>query len=413
MTGAGRVTANGRSYEVPRQPVVGVCIDGCDPAYLEAAAGVMPELARLAADGARGTARTAVPSFTNPNNASIATGAPPAVHGIPGNYYYDRESGEEVMMNDPRWLRCPTVLSAFAGAGAEVAVVTAKDKLLAFLSRGLPGRCVRLSVENAGEATLEANGLEDVAGLVGGPAPGIYDPEASVYCLEAGACLLERGGPLVTYLSTTDYVQHRYAPEEPEALAFHARLDAVLGRLHRAGAVVAVTADHGMNAKTRPDGSPKVEYLESLLKEEGVPGARVILPITDPYVVHHGALGSYATVYVEPESLERAARVLRGVPGVEAVHTREEAAGLYQLPPDRIGDLVVLADGGTVLGRTPDWHDLSHVREGLRSHGGLHEATVPFVVNRPLRAETAEALERGELRNYDLFDVLCNGVGES
>ena len=411
MTGAGRVTANGRSYEVPRQPVVGVCIDGCDPAYLEAAAHVMPELARLAADGVRGTARTAVPSFTNPNNASIATGAPPAVHGIPGNYYYDRESGEEVMMNDPRWLRCPTVLSAFAQAGAEVAVVTAKDKLLAFLSRGLPGRCVRLSVEKAAEATQEANGLEDVAGLVGGPAPGIYDPEASVYCLEAGACLLERGGPLVTYLSTTDYVQHRYAPEEPEALAFHARLDAVLGRLHRAGAVVAVTADHGMNAKTRPDGSPKVEYLESLLREEGVPDARVILPITDPYVVHHGALGSYATVYVEPESLERAARVLRGVPGVEAVHTREEAAGLYQLPPDRIGDLVVLADGGTVLGRTPDWHDLSHVREGLRSHGGLHEATVPFVVNRPLRAETTEALERGELRNYDLFDVLCNGVG--
>ena len=411
MTGADRITANGRSYRMPRQPVVGVCIDGCDPAYLEAAAHVMPELARLAADGVRGTARTAVPSFTNPNNASIATGAPPAVHGIPGNYYYDRESGEEVMMNDPRWLRCPTVLSAFAGAGAEVAVVTAKDKLLAFLSRGLPGRCVRLSVEKAGEATLEANGLEDVAGLVGGPAPGIYDPEASVYCLEAGACLLERGGPLVTYLSTTDYVQHRYAPEDPEALAFHARLDAVLGRLHRAGAVVAVTADHGMNAKTRPDGSPKVEYLESLLRQEGVAGARVILPITDPYVVHHGALGSYATVYVEPESLERAARVLRGVPGVEAVHTREEAAGLYELPPDRIGDLVVLADGGTVLGRTPEWHDLSHVSEGLRSHGGLHEATVPFVVNRPLRGETAEALERGELRNYDLFQVLCNGVG--
>ena len=413
MTAAGRITVNGRSYGVPRQPVVGVCIDGCDPAYLEAAAGVMPELARLAASGARGTARTAVPSFTNPNNASIATGAPPAVHGIPGNFYYDRESGEEVMMNDPRWLRCPTVLSAFAGAGAEVAVVTAKDKLLAFLSRGLPAHSVRPSVEKAGEATLEANGLEDVAGLVGGPAPGIYDPEASVYCLEAGACLLERGGPLVTYLSTTDYVQHRFAPEDPEALAFHARLDAVLGRLHRSGAVVAVTADHGMNAKTRPDGSPKVEYLESLLREEGVPGARVILPITVPYVVHHGALGSYATVYVEPGSQERAARVLRGVPGVEAVHTRDEAAGLYELPPDRIGDLVVLADGGTVLGRTPDWHDLSHVSEGLRSHGGLHEATVPFVVNRPLRGETAEALDRGELRNYDLFHVLCNGVRES
>ena len=413
MSAAGRITVNGRSYGVPRQPVVGVCIDGCDPAYLEAAAHVMPELARLAANGARGTARTVVPSFTNPNNASIATGAPPAVHGIPGNFYYDRESGEEVMMNDPRWLRCPTVLSAFSGAGAEVAVVTAKDKLLAFLSRGLPAHCVRLSVEKAGEATLERNGLEDVSGLVGGPAPGIYDPEASVYCLEAGACLLERGGPLVTYLSTTDYVQHRFAPEDPEALAFHARLDAVLGRLHRAGAVVAVTADHGMNAKTRPDGAPKVEYLESLLRVEGVPGARVILPITDPYVVHHGALGSYATVYVEPGSLERAARVLGGVPGVEAVHTREEAAGLYALPPDRIGDLVVLADGDTVLGRTPDWHDLSHVSEGLRSHGGLHEATVPFVVNRPLRGETAAALERGELRNYDLFHVLCNGVRES
>ena len=214
------------------------------------------------------------------------------------------------------------------------------------------------------------------------------------------------------YLSTTDFVQHKYAPGSTEANAFYARLDRYLGELHRSGAIVGITADHGMNGKTKADGTPKVQYLESLLREAGVEEARVILPITDPYIVHHGALGSYATVYLHTDHVERATTCLRAVPGVERVLTRAEAARTFQLPADRIGDLVVLSDRDTVLGRTPDWHDLKDVATGLRSHGGLHETTVPFIVNRPLVDEVAARLAAGELRNFDLFHVLCNGIRE-
>jgi phosphonoacetate hydrolase len=373
----------------------------------------MPHLQAMIAGGARGEARSVVPSFTNPNNVAIVTGAPPDVNGIPGNYYYDPEADEEVLMQDPRWLRCSTLLAGFAKAGLDVAAVTTKDKLRAFLSEGLPASSIRFSVEKAHEVTLEVNGIEGVTDLVGRDNPGIYDPEASVFCIEAGARLMTRTPPpRVLYLSTTDFVQHKYAPGSTEANAFYARLDRFLGELHRSGAIVGITADHGMNGKTKADGTPNVQYLESLLREAGVEEARVILPITDPYVVHHGALGSYATVYLHADHVERATTCLRVVPGVERVLTRAEAARTFQLPADRIGDLVVLSDRDTVLGRTPDWHDLKDVATGLRSHGGLHETTVPFIVNRPLVDEVAARLAAGELRNFDLFHVLCNGIRE-
>jgi phosphonoacetate hydrolase len=222
--------------------------------------------------------------------------------------------------------------------------------------------------------------------------------------------LLETRRVDLMYLSTSDYVQHKYAPESPEARRYHARLDRVLGQLDAQGAILGITADHGMNAKVRPDGSPKVEFIETLLKEAGISEARVILPITDPYVVHHGGLGSYATVYLDPGKVRRAAGLLQRAPGVELVLTREEAAERFELPGDRIGELVVLASRDTVLGGTPERHDLSHVREGLRSHGGLHESVAPMILNRPLRPAYARALASGRARNLDLFDYLCNGV---
>ena len=405
-----RLQVNGRDYTIPRTPIVGICLDGCEPAYLDAAADRMPNLTAMCAAGARGEAQSVVPSFTNPNNVAIVTGVPAAINGIPGNFYYDEASDSEVLMNDPHSLRCPTLLAAFSHAGLDVAAVTTKDKLRAFLAEGLAEGAIAFSVEKAVEAQVASHGIDDVLGMVGRPNPGIYEPEASVFCIEAGARLMARQAARVMYLSTTDFVQHKWAPGEPEANDFYARLDEFLGALHASGAVVAITADHGMNAKTKSDGSPNVRYIETLLVEAGLTEARVILPITDPYVVHHGALGSYATVYVNADHVQQAAHCLAAVDGIEAVHTRQEAAARFQLPADRIGDLVVLGDRETVLGRTPDWHDLSDVSEGLRSHGGLHEATVPFIINRPLLPEVATALTTGQLHNYDLFHVLCNGI---
>ncbi|NKB66987.1 MAG: phosphonoacetate hydrolase [Candidatus Latescibacteria bacterium] len=400
---------NQRTYQPRSQPVVGICLDGCAQEYLDAAAAHMPHTQALLQKGTHGLVNTVIPSFTNPNNMAIVTGAPPAVNGIPGNYYYDAEADSEVLMNDPKYLVAPTILAAFSQAGHRVAAVTTKDKLRLFLAQGLDG--ISFSVEKAPEATEQTHGISSVLELVGRPNPGIYDPEASVYCLEAGARLLASRPLDLLYLSTTDYVQHKYPPGSPEANQFYNRLDLFIGQLDQQGAILGITADHGMNDKVRADGSPNVQYLESLMADQGL-DTRVILPITDPYVVHHGALGSYATVYLEADQAEQAAAFLRTLPGVEKVLDRAQAAAQYQLPPDRIGDLVVLADRHTVLGRTPDWHDLTAVEEGLRSHGGLHEGIVPLLVNRPLKAPYRQRLENGQLRNYDLFDLLFNGIEE-
>jgi phosphonoacetate hydrolase len=347
-----------------------------------------------------------VPTFTNPNNLSIVTGAPPSVHGICGNYFYDREAGVEVMMNDPKYLRADTILAALADAGASVAVVTAKDKLRRLLGHGLRGIC--FSSEQADRTTRAEHGLDDALGLVGRPLPSVYSAALSEFVFAAGVRLLESVRPDVMYLSTTDYVQHKHAPGTPEANAFYRMMDGYLATLHALGATVALTADHGMNAKTDATGAPAVVYLQDALDGWLGPGAaRVILPITDPYVVHHGALGSFATVYVPTTAdLTALGGRLAGVPGVEVVLERAEACARFDLPPDRMGDLVVIAARHVVLGTAAARHDLSGLDAPLRSHGGLSEQRVPLLVNRPLR----EAGATPPRRNFDVFDVALNRV---
>jgi phosphonoacetate hydrolase len=368
----------------------------------------MPNLARIAARGASGIAHSVIPSFTNPNNIAIATGVPPNINGICGNYYYDSSIGAEVMMNDPAYLRCPTVFSVFANAQEPVAVVTTKEKLRLLLGKDLKGIC--FSVEQAQEAAKEDSRIDEIVNGVGLPLPGIYDPEISICCLRMGIWLLEHMRPKLLYLSTTDFVQHKYKPGSAEAQKFYKQVDACLGKMDALDTVLAITADHGMNDKVLPDGSPNIQFLESLLLQQGFHDVRVILPITDPYVVHHGALGSFATIYLPEEARRPAAQFLRSLPGVELVLDRDEAAVRFKLPPDRIGDLVVLSGRDATLGKTPAWHDLSSVGSGLRSHGGLQEERVPFLINRPLNATYANRLKIGQTNNYDLFDFAFNGL---
>ncbi len=409
-------TANGRTYQPPARPIVGICLDGSADDYLDAALarGRMPHLARMALAGHRGFARGAMPSFTNVNNSSIVTGVPPSVHGIGGNFFFDTSIGKEVMMNSASFLRADTLFPAAQAAGRKVAVITAKEKLRdIFAHRLIAGGGIAFSSEKAGEARPETHGVGGVEALAG-PTPPIYSGEASLYVLRAGVALLRRGLADFLYLSTTDFMQHKFAPEAPEALAFYAGIDESLGQLLDLGALVAVTADHGMNAKQNPDGSPKVIYLESILEEEFGPGFRVILPITDPYVVHHGALGSFAQVHLPTTppagvTTEAVVRWLMSLPGVSEALDRDTAARLMELPPDRMGDLVVCSARDVVLGRTPAYHDLKVIEGGLRSHGGRYEEMVPFLVSHPLRPEYARRAA-ADVRNFDLFDFCCNGT---
>jgi phosphonoacetate hydrolase len=400
------ITVNGRRYAWPRRPLVVVCIDGSEPDYHEQAiaAGAMPFLAQALGRGTALRADCVVPSFTNPNNLSIVTGAPPAVHGISGNYFLDPETGQEVMMNEPRFLRTETILAAFAKAGAKVGIVTAKDKLRGLLGKGATG-AICFSAEKADKTTLAENGIEDALGLVGLKLPSVYSADLSEFVFAAGVRLLETRRPDLLYLSTTDYVQHKHAPGTPEANRFYGMIDSYLARLDALGATLALTADHGMNAKTDQAGRPNILYLQDLLDGWlGAEASRVILPITDPYVVHHGALGSFATIYLAEEKAAETLARLAALPGIERALTREAACREFELPPDRLGDLVVVSERAVVLGTSAAQHDLSALDAPLRSHGGLSEQRVPLLLNRKLRGE----LPHRRLRNFDIFDIALN-----
>ena len=390
------ITVNGRAYASPRSPLVVLCIDGCEPDYLDRAmdAGAMPYLASALPAGTRAIADCVIPSFTNPNNLSIVTGVPPSVHGICGNYFFDPQAGVEVMMNDPAYLRTETILARFSAEGTAVAVVTAKDKLRRLLGHEMKGICV--SAETA---------EPDVLALVGMPRPSVYSAELSEFVLAAGVKLLTTARPDIMYLSTTDYVQHKHAPGTSAANDFYRMLDGYLARLDAAGATVAVTADHGMNGKTDAAGRPNVVYLQDLLDGWLGPGvARVILPITDPYVVHHGALGSFATVYLPPrvDVADLVAR-LAGRPGMELVIDAEAGCRRFELPRDRMGDIIAIGARNTVIGTSTARHDLSGLDAPLRSHGGLAEQRVPLLLNRRTRLDPG-----ARLRNFDIFDIALN-----
>ncbi|MEP7174834.1 MAG: phosphonoacetate hydrolase [Aestuariivirga sp.] len=414
-SGSKSVSANGRDYRWPQAPLVVICCDGSEPDYMEMAMaeGLMPNLKKMVAKGENTRGLCVIPSFTNPNNLSIVTGSPPAVHGICGNYLIDPVTGLETMMNDPKWLRAPTIFEKFQKAGAKIAVVTAKDKLRLLLGKGLvfDGTAVAFSSEHADKATLKDNGIESVCEMAGMAVPEVYSAELSEFVFAAGVKLLASMKPDLMYLSTTDYVQHKYAPGSKGANSFYKMMDGYLGRLDAQGAIVVIVADHGMKAKHLPSGEPDVIYLQDALdKSFGVGTTKVILPITDPYVQHHGALGSFATVYVKGISVEEASAFISKLPGIDVVLDRAQGCARFELPEDRMGDIVVVSGGSTgskVIGTSRARHDLSGLNEPLRSHGGLTEQTIPVIVNRKTQNLPIP------LRNFDAFFIGCNCIIEA
>lgn len=408
------VSVNGRDYQWPDKPRVVVCIDGSEPDYIEKAiaAGVMPWMKRIVeGQGVDLRAHCVVPSFTNPNNISIVTGVPPEIHGICGNFYYDKENDREVMMNEPELLRTTTIFKAFQDAGAKIAVITAKDKLRALLGNELrfgEDGAIGFSSEKADEVSLQENGIENVLDIVGLPLPLVYSADLSEFIFAAGVKIMETVRPDLMYLSTTDYIQHKFAPGSEGANSFYAMMDSYWARLDELGAVIALTADHGMNAKHNDAGEPNIIYLQDVMDRILSPGeARVILPITDPYVVHHGALGSYATVYLPGDAdIESIKSELVKIEGMSEVYDNQQGCKEFQLANDRMGDLILVSEQDSVIGTTADRHDLSGLEVPLRSHGGVTEQTVPLIVSQPISGLD----ESKQLRNFDIFSVVLNNV---
>jgi phosphonoacetate hydrolase len=441
------ISVNSKSYRVPSPSTstAVITLDGAAPAYFSEAfsSNSMPFLqSQLSSNPERAQyalCAACMPTYTNPNNMAIVCGTTPDVTGIVGNYYYDPETKQEVMMNEPDRLQCPTIFPSLVEHGVNVRILTAKHKLLRLLSNGLPpssDSVLAASMERATESPVNL-------GLTS--APDIYDPQISIALLETANRLMSSSSssststPSVYYLSTTDYVQHKYPPHAAEALEFMSSVDQQLAEMHAAGTRIVLTADHGMSDKHKYDGTPAVTYLQDSLEAAGFgpPRTRVILPITDPYVKHHSSLGGYATVYFEADQsyteddITQCMSVLRDLPGVYTVMNRLEASKAFNLPnDDRIGHIVVVSDELTALGKTLAYHvgqdsvsDVSAAQAtlnenafNLRTHGGLSEMTVPMVVigkeGDQIRPDVKRQMHNGSGRNFHAFDIALNGWEE-
>lgn len=411
------IELNGIHYQQPSRPVAVVCIDGGDPKYVEQGLkdGIIPNIERFMTEGFSAVARGSMPSFTCPNNMSIVTGTEPQVHGISGNFYLNRETNEPVVMTGPELLRTRSLMSEFSRHGAQVVSITAKDKLRQQLQKDmdLGGGSMSFSAQHAGQCALAENGIEDVLDFVGQPQPDMYSADLSLFVLDAGIKLLETRRPDILYLSLTDFIQHSHAPGAPVANQFYRDLDARFGRLADLGAVVALTADHGMNDKANAAGEPNVIFLQDILDRDlGAGAATVICPITDAFVGHHGALGGFVRVYCHRgHRAEEVLEIVSDLTGVAQAWSAESVARELEQPLDREGDVAVMGDAYTVIGSRETEHDLSALKGSrLRTHGSMFEADVPFIISEPLNGPYAERGAAGGLRSHELFEFALNGV---
>ena len=404
------ITANDRAYRIPVKPVVVITVDGGDPRYFTDAIArdLMPNLAAILSGGGEfQLGASEMPSLTNPNNISIVTGVSPAIHGIPGNYCR-LDDGRVELLNHPDFLRAPSIHAAFHDAGVPSLMVTTKDKLRLLLGNGgVPS----VSVENASGAVLPEYGVDDVEALVGEPAPGIYDPHASHYAMRIALATYRAHRQIrLVYVSLTDRVQHAAPPGDELADDFFSEFDRLLGGFLDEGFTIGITADHGMNSKHFADGTPKVHYLGDILRDAGIEVDDIILPITDPYTRHHGALGSFAWLYLPQEHRAAARHALRRLDGIEEVWDRADAVTIFEHPADRIGDIAVTAVGDTALGTFAEEHDLSGLHGPLRSHGGRHEQLVPLITSRPVAGPLADRYHANTLRSRDIHDLVLNNL---
>ena len=408
------IEINERQYPgMPSSTAIVICLDGSQKEYFEEASklDLTPNIDSFKKSGEDLLVNSAIPSFTNPNNISIVTGRPSSVHGICGNFFYTPSTGEEVMMNDPQFLRAPTIFQKYYEQGAKIAIVTAKDKLRKLLSHGLKfneSRAICFSSEKSDQANLSENGIEEVNKWLGMEVPNVYSQGLSEFVMAAGVKILNEFNPNIMYLSTTDFIQHKYAPGDEVANAFYAMFDRYIGQLNVNNNSIIVTADHGMQPKSRSDGSPNAIFLQDILDETlGKNISKVILPITDPYVVHHGALGSFATVYLSDKSkINDAIEQINKIEDIEVVLTNKEGCAQYDLPTDRMGDIICMSSQNSTIGSAEKAHDLSKLKEPLRSHGGLHEREVPFISNKKINLNDANI----KLNNYDAFYHAISGA---
>lgn len=411
MSNKNQITVNGKNYNWPKKTTIIICLDGSEPGpkgYIDTAIemGLMPFMKSMISNSTYEIGKCAMPSFTNVNNMSIVTGTTPDVHGICGNFFFDPELGKETLMNDDSFLRAPTIFEAFENAGAKIAVITAKDKLRKLLGKNLT-KAICFSSEKADQVNMKDNRIENVLELTKKPLPDVYSSDLSEFIFAAAVEIVKKEKLDLIYLSTTDFIQHKCAPGSKMANDFYHMIDGYLQKLYDLGCEICFTADHGMKGKTNTDGSLNLIYLQDELDNKfGKDICNVICTITDPYVVHHGSFGSFVTIYLKDKNIiKEAVDYIKSIEGIDLVLTNSESVIQLNQPSDRIGDLVVTSNENFAIGKKKTDHDLTKLKEPLRTHGGMGETDIPIFLSKKIDQGYKS---KGTLRNFDIFDLALN-----
>ena len=343
-----------------------ICVDGLDPAYLDACDA--PNIRELGRKGFFKVGRCLMPSVTNVNNVSLVTASYPDVHGISSNYRKVRETGQEIYMESGEYILAETMFQRAARTDRRSILVTSKDKLRTLLS---DGASVTVSSERAPAWVTAGPGVGDP--------PEIYSLEVNGWVIRAASYIMGQRPAEVVYITTTDYAMHTYAPDEPESQRHITILDNAIGDLLDAhpDVTLLMTADHGMSRKTR------LVDLGQVLAQNGIDGEQVPI-IKDRYVAHHSNLGGCTFIYLAQDHLprlEEAVAVLKGTEGVDDVYTRDQASVKLRLHHERIGDIVVTGGPEVVFGPAdlPGPKTEGGVPPRLRSHASAHEQRIPLI----------------------------------
>jgi phosphonoacetate hydrolase len=359
-----------RGAEAPQRTIVVMC-DGLGLEYYDRSP--MPTLKAWAAEGIHARAQAVMPTVTNTNNTSICCGVWPSEHGVIGNSYFDQSTGTEEYMEDARLVLAPTIFERARMHGVRSALLSSKKKTIGLLNKGADILLAAEAPDGDWEARL-------------GKAPPIYSREINYWLFAAARdILLNRPEIGLIYMHTTDYPMHMWPPEAPESQEHLSRLDGLLAELAAAApeAAILLTADHGMNFKSR------CWDLEKALQERGAPVRIAISAERDKYLAHHQGMGGTAWIHLRsPEDEVRVGALLGELEGVERVLTRAGAAEEFKLMASRLGDLVAIGDRDTVFGNLETGMEM--LPTDFRSHGSLHETSVPVVLHNARIAPRAD-----------------------
>ena len=373
------------SRQLRKRRIVVVMLDGFGLEYYSASA--MPTLKQWASEGLFASVEGQMPAVTNTNNASICCGVASSVHGITGNSYFNRETGQEDFMEDGRLLLAPTLFQKAARQNLISGLFTSKKKTASLLRAGTS---LAVSAETPSADLVKRYGA----------APDIYSSEINYWLWDVVIDhLMKRRDLDILYVHTTDYPMHMHSETSAESQRHLATLDTKLAEAARYAPDTAfyISADHGMNHKTR------AWDLEKACANRGVPLRIAISAERDKYPKHHRGLGGAAWVYLRQSGdAERAGRIIEKLAGVEQVLTRREAVKLFDLMPERIGDLIVIGDRETVFGVLDQETEALPV--GYRSHGSQYERRVPLIIWDADRKLDPSRYRRNSDLTADMFD---------